>query len=65
MKDPRSFTILCTIGDSTFERALCDLGATINLMPLLVFQKLGLGEVKPTTISLQMMDRFHISLRCY
>ena len=25
-------------------------------MPLSIFWKLGLGEVKPTTISLQMMD---------
>ena len=57
VKDSISFTILCIIGDSTFEKALCDLGASINLMPLLVFQKLGLGEVKPTTISLQMADR--------
>ena len=57
LKDPGSFTIPCTIGGSTFERALCDLGASINLMPLLVFQKLGLGEVTPTTILLQMADR--------
>ena len=52
VEDPRSFTILCAIGDSTFHKALCDLGASINLMPLSVFRKLGLGEVKPTTISL-------------
>ncbi|XP_030923206.1 uncharacterized protein LOC115950098 [Quercus lobata] len=56
-KDPRSFTIPCTIGKSYFDRALCDLGASINLMPLSVFRKLGLGEVKPTTISLQLIDR--------
>ena len=57
VKDSISFTILCIIGDSTFEKALCDLGASINLMPLSMFQKLGLGEVKPTTISLQMINR--------
>ncbi|XP_024031876.1 uncharacterized protein LOC112094637 [Morus notabilis] len=57
LKDPGSFTISCTIGDSHIEKALCDLGASINLMPLSVFQKLGLGEVIPTTISLQMADR--------
>lgn len=57
LKDPRSFTIPCTIGDSYFEKALCDLGASINLMPLSVFRKLGLGEVTPTTICLQMADR--------
>ena len=57
LKDPGSFTIPCTIGKSYFNRALCDLGASINLMPLFVFRKLGLGEVKPTTISLQLADR--------
>ncbi|KAJ4705013.1 DNA-directed DNA polymerase [Melia azedarach] len=56
-KDPGSFTIPCTIGKSNFERALCDLGASINLMPLSIFWKLRLGEVKLTTISLQMADR--------
>ena len=57
VKDSGSFTIPCTIGDSTFDKALCDLGASINLMPLSVFRKLGLEEVTPTTISLQMVDR--------
>ena len=56
MKDPGSFTIPCMIGDSTFDKALCNIGPSINLMPLSVFRKLGLGEVKPTTISLQMAD---------
>ena len=57
VKDLGSFTIPCAIDDSTFEKALCDLGAIINLMPLLVFRKLGLGEVKSTMSSLQMADR--------
>ena len=60
MKDSGNFTILCTIGDSNFEKALCVLGASINLMPFSVFQKLGLGEVNPTIISLQMADQFLI-----
>ena len=57
MKDLGNFTISCTIRDSTIDKALCDLGASINLMSLSMFRKLGLGEVKPTTISLQMVDR--------
>ena len=59
MKEPGSFTIPCTIGKSYFDRALYDLGASINLMPLSVFRKLGLGEVKLTTISLQI-GRAHV-----
>nr|XP_023916883.1 uncharacterized protein LOC112028427 [Quercus suber] len=57
LKDPRSFTIPCTVGKSYFDRALCDLGASINLIPLSIFRKLGLGEVKLTTISLQLADK--------
>ena len=33
LKDPGSFTIPFAIGNAVFERALCDLGASINLMP--------------------------------
>ncbi|KAL4294136.1 hypothetical protein AHAS_Ahas18G0197900 [Arachis hypogaea] len=40
MPDPGSFQIPCTIGSTTFEKALCDLGASINLMPLSVMKKL-------------------------
>ena len=29
-KDPRSFTIPCTIGDTILNNVLCDLGASIN-----------------------------------
>ena len=36
--------------------ALCDSGASINLMPLLVVKRLSLGKLTPTT-SLQMVDR--------
>ena len=57
LKDPGSFTILCTIGNAIFERALCDLGASINLMPLSIFKHLGLGEARSTTVTLQLADR--------
>ena len=38
LKDPGSFTIPYTIGNSIFEKALCDLGASINLMSLSIFR---------------------------
>ena len=57
MKDPASFTILCFIGKYEFKKALCDSGANINLMPLSVVQRLSLGELTPTSITLQMADR--------
>ena len=36
---------------------MCDLGASINLIPLTLAKKLGITELKPTTISLQLADR--------
>jgi hypothetical protein len=55
--DPGSFTVPCCIRNHPAERALCDLGASINLMPYSLCQKLGLGEVKPTAMTIQMADR--------
>ncbi|XP_022843190.1 uncharacterized protein LOC111366720 [Olea europaea var. sylvestris] len=57
LKDPWSFTVPCTIGDLYFNKALCDLSASINLMPLSIFRKLGLGELKATTVTLQLADQ--------
>ena len=57
LKDPGSFTIPCTIGNTIFERALCDLGASINLMPVSIFRRLGLGEACPTRVTFQLADR--------
>ena len=45
------------IGDIYFNKSLCDLGASINLMSLSIFKKLGLGQVKPTMMSLQLANR--------
>ncbi|CAH9140245.1 unnamed protein product [Cuscuta epithymum] len=57
LKDPGSFTIPCFIGDLTFDRALADLGASINLMPLALYEKLALGPLKPTRMCIQLADR--------
>ena len=57
LKDPGSFTIPYFIGELPVERALADLGACINLMPYALFKQLGLGEPKPTRMSLQLADR--------
>ncbi|CAN6567556.1 unnamed protein product [Malus baccata var. baccata] len=57
LKDPGSFSINITIGDKKVEKAMLDLGASINLMPYSVYLELGLGELKATTISLQLADR--------
>ncbi|XP_070020068.1 uncharacterized protein [Nicotiana sylvestris] len=43
-EDPGTFTIPCTIGARDFARALCDNGASINLMPLSIYKQAGLGR---------------------
>ena len=50
--DPGSFTIPCKIGDADMGKALCDSGASINLMPLSIAQRLSLGELTPIAITL-------------
>ncbi|XP_009598785.2 uncharacterized protein [Nicotiana tomentosiformis] len=57
MKDPGAFTISCTIGVTSFAKALCDLRASINLILYYVFKKLGLGDPRPTSIKIFMADR--------
>jgi hypothetical protein len=55
-KDPGCPTISCTIGVSHIEKALLDLGASVNLLPYSVYLQLGLGELKPTSMTLQLAD---------
>src|SRR4051812_44475521 len=57
LKDPESFSIPSKIGSLKFENALCDLRASVNLLPYSLFKKLDIGEVKPTKITLQLADR--------
>nr|XP_016435225.1 PREDICTED: uncharacterized protein LOC107761516 [Nicotiana tabacum] len=57
MSDPGSFTIPCTIGSYAFAKALCDLGASINLVPLAIYTKLGIGRARSTSMLLQLADR--------
>ncbi|XP_052118944.1 uncharacterized protein LOC127748445 [Arachis duranensis] len=56
-KDPGSFHIPCAIGDTTIERRLCDLGASINLMPLSLMKKLHINEIRPTDVILQLANK--------
>ena len=56
-EDPGAFTIPCTIGLLHFAKALCDLEASINLMPLYIYKKLGLGVPKPTVMRILIVDR--------
>ena len=56
-KDPGCPTISVNIGGTCIEKALLDLGASVNLLPYSVYKQLGLGELKPTSIILSLADR--------
>ena len=48
-KDPGCPTISVNIGGTCVEKALLDLGASVNLLPYSMYKQLGLGELKPTS----------------
>ena len=56
-KDLGCPTISVNIGGTCVEKALLDLGASVNLLPYSVYKQLGLGELKPTTITLSLAYR--------
>ena len=56
-KDPRCPTISVNIGGISMEKALLDLGASVNLFSYSMYKQLGLGELKPTSITLSLADR--------
>ena len=56
-KDPGCPTISDRIRGTCVEKALLDLGASVNLLPYSIYKQLGLGELKPTSITLSLTDR--------
>ena len=56
-KDPGSPTISVNIGGTCINKALLDLRASVNLLPYSLYKQLGLGELKPTNITLSLADR--------
>ncbi|CAM8929737.1 unnamed protein product [Rhodiola kirilowii] len=57
LEDPGRFSISCYINDVKTERAMCDLGASISLMPYSLCKKLNIGEPKPTQMISRLADR--------
>ncbi|KAE8671398.1 ocs element-binding factor 1-like [Hibiscus syriacus] len=59
-KDPGMFTIPCKLGNVRIERAMLDLGASINIMPLFIYSSLNVGPLKETGVILQLADRSNV-----
>ena len=55
-KDPGSFNIPCIIGNTRFEKAMLDLGASINVMPYSIYASLDIGELKETGVVIELAD---------
>jgi hypothetical protein len=55
-KGPGCPTITCLIGAQHFSHALCDLGASVSVMPKLIFDKLNFTHLTPTPMHLQLAD---------
>ncbi|XP_074288602.1 uncharacterized protein LOC141613759 [Silene latifolia] len=55
--DPGSFSIPCIVGGVPILRGLCDLGASVSVIPLKVAKKIGIHSLAPTTMTLQLADR--------
>ncbi|XP_027090326.1 uncharacterized protein [Coffea arabica] len=56
MKDPGSFTVPCQFEHLLVDKCLCDLGSSVNLMPLSFFRKLKFTNLVPTQVILQLAD---------
>nr|GEV15800.1 hypothetical protein [Tanacetum cinerariifolium] len=56
-KDPGSFTLPCFFYNVCFDNAPVDLGASVSVMPLLTYLKLGLGELAHTKLTVELADR--------
>ncbi|GAV60813.1 hypothetical protein CFOL_v3_04341, partial [Cephalotus follicularis] len=57
LKDPGAPLISCKIGNLLIDRALSDLGASVNILPSSVYDHFGVGKLKPTEVTLQLADR--------
>ncbi|XP_065620719.1 uncharacterized protein LOC136063769 [Quercus suber] len=56
-KDPGMFTIPCTIVNTQQEKAMLDLGASINVMPYSIYVSLKLGPLNKTSVVIQLANR--------
>jgi len=62
LRDPGSFAIPCMIGSETIDKALCDLGDSVSLLPLSLFKRIGIGELKSSEMILKLADRSTIQI---
>jgi hypothetical protein len=57
MGDPGAPTISCLIGTQKFDQALCDLRASVSVMPKVIYDQLDHDSLAPTSMHLQLADQ--------
>ena len=55
-EDPRVPMISCSIYDKNFEQCLCNLGVSVNIMPMVIYEKLQYPALSPTYMAVQFAD---------
>ena len=55
-RDPGAPMIMSEIGGMSFTRSLLDTGATINILPKVVFDRHHVGELQPFLVELRLAD---------
>ncbi|GJV90570.1 reverse transcriptase domain-containing protein, partial [Tanacetum coccineum] len=58
LEDPGKFPIPCILQDLEVYNSLADSGASVNLMPLSIYEKLEIGPLKPTRMILGLANRY-------
>ena len=49
-EDPGVPMISCSIFDQHYEHALCDLRASVNIVPMMIYEELDYPTLSPTTM---------------
>ena len=57
LKNTKCFTIPSIIGKKKIDKAMLDLGASINVMPYSIYASLNLGDLKETGVVIQLANR--------
>jgi hypothetical protein len=47
----------CLIGTKKFDQALCDLGASVSVMPKVIYDQLNHDSLVPTSMHMQLADQ--------
>jgi len=56
VEDPGKFVLTCKIENGGYFNAICDIGSSINVMLLEIFEKLGIGRLKETDVEIEIID---------